>query len=138
MINLNKKIFLIFIFTLSFFLTGCFLDPYTNSKFGEEVVYTWFSYKEDDIDLGSVRRSVENIHEIKDVSCKFDVKYKSNYIFYCNIEYIKNSNTIIPFADTEELNVYAVFTPDSSDTYTYKVYNSKSEEGIWKQDESLK
>ena len=132
---MNKKIFLILLWTI--FLTGCVLDPYKNSKFGEDVVYNWFSYKEEDIDLGSVRRSVENIHEVKEVSCDFETKYKSNYIFYCNVKYTKNSDTIIPFADPEELNLYAVFTP-SGDEYTYKVYNSKSEKGIWETDKSLK
>lgn len=133
---MNKKIFLILLFTI--FLTGCVLAPYKNSKFGEDVVNNWFSYKEEDIDLGSVRKSVESIHEIKGVSCTFETKYKRNYIFNCNVKYTKNSDTIIPFAEPEELKVYAVFTPTEGDKYTYKVYNSKSESGIWETDETLK
>lgn len=135
-IILIKKLIIISLFPI--FLTGCFFDPYKDSKFGEEVVKTWFSYNEDDIDLGSVRKSVENIHEIKSVSCDFETKYKSNYIFLCNIKYTKNSNTIIPFSEPSSLNVYALFTPQKNKTYTYKVYNSKSEKGIWEKDESLK
>lgn len=120
-----------------FCLTGCFLDPYKNSKFGVEVINNWFNYEEDDIDLGSVRKSVENIHQIKDVTCTFETKYKANYIFLCNIKYTKNSDTIIPFADPETLDLYAVFTPNKNGEYSYKVYNSSSEEGIWEDDESL-
>ena len=130
-----KKIILLSI--LTFFLTGCFVDAYQNYKYGEMVIDNWFNYKEGDLDLGKVRRSVEEIHEIKDVNCKFQEKYKTNYIFKCTLSYTKNSDTIIPFGEPDTKDLYAVFTPNNN-TYTYKVYNSKSQDKIWEEDETLK
>lgn len=132
------KIKMITIIIFLFLATGCVLDPYTKSKYGEQVVDAWYSYSNDFDNLGKIRKEVENIYSIEDRTCQYIIKYKSNYIFKCTITYKEISDTIIPFSDAKTLNVYAVFTPTNKDTYTYKIYNSKSEKGIWESDEDLK
>ena len=133
---MRKKIIMVVLFI--FLLTGCFFDPYTNNKYGEMVVDSWYSYKNGEDDLGKVRREVEDIYSIEDRTCEYVTKYKSNYIFNCTIKYKEISETIIPFSNPKELKVYALFTPKGDDTFTYKIYNSSSEEGIWEKDSSLK
>ena len=120
---MKVKIFVIILFILS--LTGCFLDRYTNQKYGKQVLESWFSYKIGNDDLGKVRRNIENIYEIEDTVCDYVTKYK------------ENSDTIIPFSESKILNVYAVFTPLKNKQFTYKVYNSSSEENIWEKDSEL-
>ncbi len=132
---MKVKIFVIILFILS--LTGCFLDRYTNQKYGKQVVESWFSYKIGNDDLGKVRRNIENIYEIEDTVCDYVTKYKKNYVFNCKITYKENSDTIIPFSESKILNVYAVFTPLKNKQFTYKVYNSSSEENIWEKDSEL-
>lgn len=131
------KIKIFSLISLSLILTGCFLNPYTNSKYGNQVIDAWFSYKDGSNDLGKTRRTVEDIASIDDVKCKYIEKYKSNYIFKCNLTYKELGETVIPFSKAKTLDLYAVFTPNK-DNFTYKVYNSTSEEGIWLKDDELK
>ena len=131
---MKRKIITIFI--LCFLTTGCFLDPYTNPKYGKQAIEAWFSYKDGDNDLGKTRRSVENIGTINDQECKFIEKYKSNYIFKCTVTYKEQGETIIPFSKAKTLDLYTVFIPNKTE-FTYKVYNSSSVNGIWKTDEDL-
>ena len=130
----NKYIFLGLLIILSFMVTGCFMDPYKNEKFGVKAIESWFSYKNGEDDLGKTRRKIENISNIDKTTCKFIEKYKTNYIFKCELTYKAIGETVIPFASAKTIELYTVFTPKSSNEFTYKVYNSKSKEGIWKTD----
>lgn len=131
-----KNIILLFI--LTFCLTGCFSDPYKNEKYGNEVIESWFSYVAANGDnLGKVRKQVEEIQTIETTSCKFVEKYKKNYIYNCEISYKEIGVTIIPLSETKTKSLYAVFTPKNNGTFTYKVYNSASDDGIWKTDKEL-
>ncbi len=131
------KIKILFLICLSLTLTGCFLDPYTNEKYGEQVINSWFTYKDGSNDLGAVRKRVEDISSIDEIECKFVEKYNNNYIFKCTLTYKELGETVIPFSQAKKLALYAVFTPNK-DNYTYKVYNSSSEENIWLSDDELK
>ena len=130
--------YLIFLLLISFMLTGCFLDPYKNEKYGVQVIEAWFSYKNGEDDLGKTRKTIEDISSIDETKCDFIEKYKSNYVFKCQLTYKKTGETIIPFAKELTMDVYAVFTPEKNNEFTYKVYNSKSEENVWKTDKTLK
>ena len=55
----NKYIFLGLLIILSFMVTGCFMDPYKNEKFGVKAIESWFSYKNGEDDLGKTRRKIE-------------------------------------------------------------------------------
>lgn len=132
-----KRILLFMV--LIFCLNGCSLDPYSNPKFGEQVIDSWFSYVDGENDLGSVRKSVEDIDTIEDKVCEFIEKYKDNYIFKCTLTYKEKGETVIPFSKSKTLDLYALFNPNSEDeTFTYKVYNSSSKKNIWREDEELK
>ena len=79
----SKKIFIIGLLFISFFLTGC--DNYKDESYGEQIINSWFNYSYDDVDLGKTRRKLEQIKEIESTSCTFITKYKSNYIYKCNL-----------------------------------------------------
>lgn len=134
---MKKNIFLIFLIFLIFFFVGCVLDPYKNEKYAKLVIDNWFNYQNGDDDLGKTRRKIENISTIEDTNCEFVTKYKNSYIYKCIIEYKEIGETVIPFANAKKKNVYAVFTPLKGDKYTYKVYNSKSKDKVWENDEEL-
>lgn len=128
-----KKIIILLIIIFS--LTGCTLDPYENSIYGEKVIDSWFGYEKDD--LGETRLKMENIHQIESRSCKYLEKNKNIYIFTCDIKYKEIGETIIPLSKSKTLSLYAVFILNNDGTYNYKVYNSSYEKGIWLNDEEL-
>ena len=61
----NKKILVLVILLISFFLTGC--DNYKDGNYGEQIVNSWFNYSYGDIDLGKTRRNLEKIKEIETI-----------------------------------------------------------------------
>lgn len=128
-----KKIIILLIIIFS--LTGCTLDPYENSIYGENVIDSWFGLETDD--LGKTRMEIENIHQIESRSCKYLEKNKNIYIFTCDIKYKEIGETIIPLSKSKTLSLYAVFILNNDGTYNYKVYNSSYEKGIWLNDEKL-
>lgn len=128
-----KKIIILLIIIFS--LTGCTLDPYENSIYGENVIDSWFGLETDD--LGKTRMEIENIHQIESRSCKYLEKNKNIYIFTCDIKYKEIGETIIPLSKSKTLSLYAVFILNNDGTYNYKVYNSSYEKGIWLNDEEL-
>lgn len=132
-----KKIKIIFSILLIFSLTGCFFDIYKNGKYGEEVITSWYSYKNGEDNLGAARKKVENIDKISSSECEYIDDDGKNYIYSCEIKYSPIGETIIPLTDEETLNLYVVFIPHLNGTYTYKVYNSSSEKGIWETDKEL-
>ena len=134
-----KKNKLIIIISIFFLLTGCSSDYYENPQFGEQVIESWFNYKDKKNDLGAVRRKNENISTIKNTECKFIEKDgNEKYIFQCILTYIPISETVIPLSKDKTLKVYAVFMPKNDNTFDYKVYNSKYKKGIWEKDPDIK
>lgn len=131
----NRKIFIISLLFLSLFLTGC--DHYKDGSYAEKIIISWFNYKTDDVDLGKIRRKIESIAEIEDVSCDFVTKYKKNYIYKCNLTYKEIGETLIPLGEVKTKSVYAALIPYKN-KFTYKVYNSTSENKIWEKDSDLK
>lgn len=128
---MNRIAFLLLCFI--FIITGCSLDPYTSSKYGEMSINAWFFNKT----LGEKRRSVENIDEIVSKECVFLEKKDNKYVFNCKIVYKEKGETVIPLSKNSTLNVYVVFIKESGKKYDYKVYNSSSKKGVWKTDEYL-
>ncbi len=132
-----KKFVVICIICLLF--SGCgFLDPYKDSKYAVNAVYSWFSYNKDGVNLGEERRKLEEIGEIKDVKCKY-VEHDSlkHYIYKCNIVFTLLDDTVIPLKKDEEKDVFVALTYLDDLTYNYIVYNSSYEEGVWEKDSSL-
>ena len=128
-----KRLLLILII-FSFFLTGCSIDPYKNSKYGKMSIDAWFSDKE----LGDKRKEVEKIDEIVSKECSFLENKGNKYVFSCKLVYKERGETVIPLSKNSTMNLYVVFIKKSGNKYDYKVYNSSSEKGIWKTDEYLK
>ncbi len=128
-----KRIIILLIIIFS--LTGCTFSPYENSVYGEKVIDSWFGYETDD--LGKTRMNIENIYEIESKECTFKERSNNIYIFDCNIKYKEIGETIIPLSKSKTLSVYAVFILNNDGTYSYKVYNSSYEEGIWLEDKEL-
>ena len=128
----------IILLLIIFVLTGCSKDYYENPSFGVDAVNAWFSYKNNEDDLGSTRKKLENIDTIENVECEFLEKddYK-RYIFGCEVSYIPIGNTIIPLSKDKKLNVYVVFMPNKDNTFDYKVYNSKYKKDIWLNDPDI-
>ena len=128
----------IILLLIIFVLTGCSKDYYENPSFGVDAVNAWFSYKNNEDDLGSTRKKLENIDTIENVECEFLEKddYK-RYIFGCEVSYIPTGNTIIPLSKDKKLNVYVVFMPNKDNTFDYKVYNSKYKKDIWLNDPDI-
>jgi hypothetical protein len=134
-----KKIFLIILTILLF--VGIYLlwnyDPYTNVKYGVSSVESWFSFKNGDVELGEKRKELEEIRLIKSTTCEYiENDSKGKYVFLCNIVYNPIGKTVIPLAGDDNIDVYAIFIPDGN-KYSYRVYSSGSEEGIWLLDKDL-
>ena len=126
------KLILLLIITI-FVLSGCSLDPYKQPKYGEMAIDAWFNNKI----LGEKRKEIEKIDEIVSKECKYIESKKNKYVFSCKLIYKEKGETVIPLSKNSEMNVYVVFIKKSGNKYDYKVYNSKSEKGIWKNDEYL-
>lgn len=114
-------------------LSGCSFDPYQKPKYGEMAIDAWFS----DENLGEVRKKAENIDELISKSCTFVDNKSNKYVFSCNIVYKEKGETVIPLSKNSTINVYAVFIKENGNNFNYKVYNSSSKNGVWKNDESL-
>ena len=112
------------------FVSGCSLDVYQNSKYGKLAVNAWFSDKY----LGEVRKQVESIDEIVSTECTFLENKSNKYVFECKIVYKEKGETVIPLSKNSSMKVYAVFIKKANDKYDYKVYNSSSSNGVWKDD----
>ena len=130
-----KRVF--FSIVILFCFTGCFLDFHTNGKYAESAVYAWFSYSENGDNLGSTRKVVENISEIKDIDCKYVEHSGDIYIYKCKLVYTPIGETVIPLSKNEEKSMYVALSFSKNYKYTYRVYNSSSKKGIWKSDENL-
>ena len=126
-----KIILLLISTTIS--LTGCSLDPYKQSKYGEMAIDAWFSNET----LGEKRKEVEKIDEIVSKECKYIENKENKYVFSCKIVYKEKGETVIPLSKNSTMNVYVVFIKENDNKYDYKVYNSKSKKGVWKSDEYL-
>lgn len=126
------------ILAIIFLCSGCFMDPYKNVDDAVSAVNAWFSYKNEDDDLGATRKKIENIRTIEEVNCKYieDDEYL-RYIYKCNILYEPIGETLIPLSKDEEIDVYVAITYNDDRTFNYIVYNSSSEDGIWLKDEGL-
>lgn len=135
---MKKVVYLITLLIIVFSLSGCFLDPYKNEKYGKLAIESWFNYKNDKDDLGKTRRRLEKISTIEGTVCEFITKYKSNYIFNCTISYKELGETVIPFSNNKEKSLYTVVIPLKDNKITYKIYNSSSEKNIWEKDKELK
>ena len=127
------KVKYLFVLFICFLLTGCIFNPYHDSKFGEIVIDTWFN--EDD--LGDVRKKIENINEIIDRSCVYLEDNGSNYVYECELVYRPIGETVIPLSKNKTILLFAIYSPFDN-TFSYRVYNSNSEYGIWKLDNDLK
>lgn len=124
---------LIILFLLSFLLTGCVLDPYKKSKYGEMAIDAWYNNKT----LGETRKKIENIDEIISKDCKYLEHKKNKYVFACNVVYKEKGETVIPLSKNNKIKIYVVFIKEKGNKYDYKVYNSSSKKGVWKLDEYL-
>ena len=130
-----KRIFFLSLI-VGFFLTGCFLDPYRRGNYAEEAIDKWFYYENGEDDLGKTRRKLEDISSIKEKSCEYVSNDDYNrYIYKCVITYTPIGETVIPLSKNEEKTIYVALV-FSSDSYTYRVYNS-SEKDAYKRDENL-
>jgi len=127
----NKLVLILIIFT--FFITGCSIDPYKSSKYGEMSVDAWFSDKV----LGEKRKSIENINEIVSKECTFIENRNNKYVFNCKIVYKAKGETVIPLSKNSTMKVYAVFIKKNGNRFDYRVYNSSSKKGVWKLDNYL-
>ena len=132
-----KKLIIILLIVI-FFVTGCVFDPYKKTSTPSDTIDEWFFFKDDDIDLGKIRRQLENIDKIKNKECIYiDNDDNSNYVYKCNIEYYPQGETVIPLSETKKIMVYVVITYHKDKTYNYIVYNSQSEDEVWKKDPNL-
>ena len=130
-----KKMF--FSIIILFCFTGCFLDFHTNGKYAESAVKAWFNYNENGDNLGATRKSVENISELNDITCNYVEHSRNIYIYNCKIVYTPIGETVIPLSKSEEKSVYVALKFSDNYKYTYRVYNSSLEKGIWKNDDNL-
>lgn len=128
------KIRIVVIFILILTLTGCFFDAYKNPKYGKLAIESWFSYEKDEI--GKKRKEIEQIDEVKDISCKYKEKYEGYYIFKCSINYSLAGTTKIPLSSYKDMEVYALFKPINK-KFKYKVYNKSLTDNPWLLDEAL-
>lgn len=117
---MKKKVFFILIITI-FFVSGCSLSPYKNSKYGEMVVDSWFNDKT----LGEAHMKAENINEIVSRECSFVTNKLNKYAFKCKITYKEKGETVIPLSKNSVIEVYAIFIKEGGNKYDYRVYNSK-------------
>ena len=132
-----KRVLLLLIMIL--LCGGCFFDPYKNEDDAVKAVNEWFSFKNGKDDLGKTRRDMEEIHTIKNVTCKYIEKDDyMRYVYNCELSYIPQGITIVPLAKEAKKNVYVVVMYNDDRTYNYVVYNSNSEKDIWKRDEIIK
>ena len=127
----TKTIVLLILIVMT--LTGCVLDPYKKSKYGEMAIDAWFSNET----LGEARRKAENIDEIVSRKCTYVENKNNKYVFSCKIVYKEKGETVIPLSKNSNMKVYAVFIKEKGNKYDYKVYNSSSEKDVWKTDEYL-
>ena len=127
------KLMLILIIT-TILLTGCSLDPYKQSKYGEMAIDAWFNNKT----LGEKRKEIEKIDEIVSKDCSFLESKANKYVFSCKIVYKEKGETVIPLSKNSTKNIYVVFIKEKGNKYDYKVYNSSNPKGVWKNDEYLK
>ena len=131
-----KKVLLVI--TIIFLCTGCLLDPYKNEDDAVSAVNAWFTYKNDKDDLGKTRKKQEQINTINDIKCQYVEKDDYlRYVYKCKITYTPSGKTIIPLAKDEEISVYTVLSYNDDRTYEYIVYNSKSKDKIWLEDDEL-
>lgn len=114
-------------------ITGCSIDPYQKSKYGEMSIDAWFSNK----DLGDKRKDAENIDEIVSKKCTFLENKSNKYVFSCEIVYKEKGETVIPLSKNSKIKVYVVFIKKSGNKFDYKVYNSSSQKDVWKKDKYL-
>lgn len=128
-----KTKLLILLILFSFLLTGCMLDPYKKSKYGKMAVDAWYSNST----LGETRKKMENIDEIISKDCTFIENKKNKYVFVCDVVYKEKGETVIPLSKNSKMKIYVVFIKEKGNKYDYKVYNSSSKQGVWKQDEYL-
>lgn len=128
------KFFLILLI-VTFFITGCKLDPYRDSKYGEMAIDSWFNSEV----LGDARKNAENINEIVSRECEFVTSKLNKYVFRCRITYKEKGETVIPLSKNSVIDVYSVFIKKDGKKFDYKVYNSKytKEDSIWEKDEYL-
>lgn len=130
----------IIIFVIIFLLTACDKGIYKNPEYAKDAVYAWFSYNENNVDLGKTRRKQEEMNELKNVTCEYlENDNKNNYIYVCNIEYSVLGETLIPLAKNNEREVVVALTFNDDMTYNYIVYNSKykKEDKFWYNDDDL-
>lgn len=131
---MKKVFFLIFIFVFIFVVF--FIDPYKNSEFAYSAIDSWYSYKNGDDDLGKTRRKLENINIIKEKKCKYKEHKNNIYIYECNIVYSPIGETVIPLAKNESIDVIVAIT-FNKDNYKYRVYSSKADKDVYKNDLEL-
>ena len=122
--------FILLMIITMFILSGCVFDIYQSPKYGELVIDAWFSDKY----LGETRKTIENIDEIVSKECTFLENKSNKYVFSCKIVYKEKGETVIPLSKNSTMKVYAVFIKNSGNKYGYKVYNSSSSDGVWKND----
>lgn len=131
---MKVRIIMLLILVL-FLVSGCSISisPYRNSKYGSIAIDAWFSNKT----LGDIRKETENIDEIVSKDCKFLENRNNKYVFSCKVVYKEKGETVIPLSKNSTMNLYVVFIKESGNKYDYKVYNSSSKNGVWKNDEYL-
>ncbi len=127
------KVKYLFVLVICFLLTGCIFNPYHNPKFGEVAIDAWFG----DDNLGDIRKKIENINEIIDRHCVYLEDNGSSYVYKCEVVYQPIGETVIPLSKNKTISLYAVYTPFDK-SFSYKVYNSSSCDGVWKLDDDLK
>lgn len=131
---MKYKFFLLFL-TIIFVFSGCYFDPYSDSKYGEMAIDSWFNSKT----LGDVRKNAENINEIVSKDCTFVESKGKKHVFECKITYKEEGETVIPLSKNSVITVYAVFIKKHGNKYDCKVYNSKYKlsDKVWEHDEYL-
>jgi hypothetical protein len=128
---MKKIVFILSVLTIVL-LSGCSIDPYKKGKYGEMVIDYWYN----DSILGETRKKAENMDEMLSRKCTFLESKDNKYVFSCEIVYKEKGETVIPLSKNTTIKVYAVFIKENH-KYNYKVYNSKSEKNVWKNDKEL-
>lgn len=128
---MKGKVFILSVLTIVL-LSGCVFDPYKKGKYGEMAIDAWFN----DNTLGETRKKTENMDEMISRKCTFLENKGNKYVFLCEIVYKEKGETVIPLSKNTTIEVYAVFLKENN-KYNYKVYNSKSEKDVWKNDKQL-